>query len=117
MGTVAPRPLTEAERAVLARLCAINELRVPSAEELTALRVVGGCDCGCASVDFRPEPFAGQILGEGYGVTPSGIDVGLILWGYEDSLGALEIYMVGVEDTSELPRPESLHRGEGAPAS
>ena len=117
MGTVSPRPLTETERAVVARLCAINELRVPSDEALAALRVVGGCDCGCASVDFRPEPFAGRIIGEGYGVTPLGIDVGLILWGYENVLAALEIYMLGLEDTSELPRPESLHRGEGAPAS
>jgi hypothetical protein len=109
--------LTDAERAIVARLCAINELPVPSGVDLAALRVVGSCECGCASVDFRPGPFTGQIIGEGYGVTVSGIDVGLILWGSENGLAALEIYMLGMEDTPELPRPESLHRGEGAPAS
>ena len=116
MGTTAPRPLSDAESAVVARLCAINDLPVPSDEALATLRVVGGCECGCASVDFRPEPFAGRIVAEGYGTTPGGVEVGLILWGYEGSLAALEIYMLGT-DTSELPTPASLHRGEGAPAS
>ena len=84
MGTVTPRPLSEEERAVVSRLCAINELPIPSGEELSTLRVVGGCDCWVPAWTFG-QPFAGQIVGEGYGV---------ILWGHEDDLAALKIYML-----------------------
>jgi hypothetical protein len=113
---VEPRPLSDVEAAIVARLHAINELPVPSKAELEALQVVGGCKCGCASVDFLPDIGAAHVLADGYGVTPSNIEVGLILWERDRQLSGLEIYMLGV-DTSELPTPASLHRGDGAPAS
>ena len=113
---VDPRPLSDVEAAVVARLHAINELPVPSATDLEALQVVGGCGCGCASVDFLPDTGGGKVLADGYGVTPSGVEVGLLLWGRDGQLSGLEIYMLA-EDTSELPTPASLHRGDGPPAS
>lgn len=48
------RPLTDAERGVLAVLLepefdGVRELR----QQATALQVVGQCDCGCPTVDLR----------------------------------------------------------------
>jgi hypothetical protein len=49
----------------------------PDASKLTAaigsLRVVGGCDCGCASVDFEKEPSQhSQPIADGIGKTALG---------------------------------------------
>jgi len=111
-----PRPLSETERAVVVQVCALNELPIPDISALERLRVVGQCDCGCASVDFMPDEAGASVLAGGYGVTPSGIEVGVILWERDGVVSGLEVYMLG-EDTPELPQPESLHRSDGAPAS
>lgn len=115
MGDVAPRPLTATEGAIVSRLLALHGLSVPGAAALAGWRVVGRCDCGCASVDFVSDVAPASVLADGYGVTPGGVPVGVILWQRDGVPSGLEVYMLG-EDTPELPAPESLHRGEGAPA-
>jgi hypothetical protein len=61
---------------------------------VSCLSVVGRCGCGCPSIDFV---HGGQGVGstriaEGYGSTPEGDLVGLILWGTPDAILGLEVY-------------------------
>ena len=110
---VSPRPISAEELAVLR--AALERCAVPPAFDgvrasLDALTVVSRCECGCASVDFveddgrRPHPLA-----DGTAKTPSGGDVGIIVWGHPHCVTALEIYDLGAaEDGQVLPVPESI---------
>ena len=113
---VAPRALTPTERALVVGLVALNRLPPLADQVLGALQVVGRCDCGCASVDLEPDEGAAQVLGEGFGVTPGRIPVGVTLWERGTRIVGLEVYMLG-NDTAELPMPESLTASTGTSAS
>jgi hypothetical protein len=58
------------------------------------LRVVGGCSCGCTTLDFKPiEQQRGmKMLADELAVYPDGQRVGLILWGREGQILMLEVY-------------------------
>jgi hypothetical protein len=61
---------------------------------LERLRIVGGCNCGCTSLDFKP---AGQLRGkrmlaDELAVYPDDQRAGLILWGLEGEIVMLEVY-------------------------
>jgi len=58
------------------------------------LRVVGGCICGCTTLDFKPlEQHRGKkILADELAVYPDGQQAGLILWGREGEIVMLEVY-------------------------
>jgi hypothetical protein len=77
-------------------------------QPLEYLRVVGGCTCGCTSLDFKPlEQMKGKkILADELAVYPDGQQAGLILWGLEGEIVMLEVY------DSE---PGSSHRFPGVP--
>ena len=70
---------------------------------VTNLRVVGGCKCGCASVDFanessgRPKPIA-----DGLGIVSNGERVGIIVWGTPNGVTGLEIYDLSTSATGLL---------------
>jgi hypothetical protein len=120
MSEVDRRALTAAEQAVVTGLLTLGSIPGFGPQDVARLRVVAKCDCGCAGVDFETEPRPGDssdsdfgtikagVLVDAFGVTESGVQVGIILWGTAAQITALEIYMLGRE-TSELPRPESLH--------
>ena len=74
-------------------------------------RVVGRCECGCASIDFLPDKGSASVVAEAYGRTATGVDVGVLLWAREDLVSALEVYMLGT-DTDQLPTAESLRTNE-----
>lgn len=61
---------------------------------LEELRVVGGCPCGCASLDFKlPSQRAGKrILADELAIYPDGQKAGLMLWGREGEIVMLEVY-------------------------
>ncbi len=62
---------------------------------LEELRVVGGCPCGCATLDFKPaSQIAGnkQMLADELAIYPDGLQAGLILWGREGEIVSLEVY-------------------------
>jgi len=111
MGEVPPRSLSEDEHSVVARLINLGGLKLT-----VPITVVGKCECGCASIDFEPNKAGPKVLVDGYGRTAAGIEVGVLLWGYESSIAGLEVYMLGT-DTGELPAPESLHLGGSVRAS
>jgi hypothetical protein len=75
------------------------------------LEVVGRCECGCASVDFD-SPTGDQrstLIADGTGTTPSGGQVGVIVWGRPDVITGLEIYDLGAGDNDlVLPAPTSV---------
>ena len=113
---VSPRPLTSDEEGVVLGLLRLGQQPIPAAGERASWRVVGRCECGCASFDLQPNARGASILADGYGRTPAGVEVGVILWGRDGAPISLEVYMLGTE-TSELPAPESLRLDPAAPGS
>jgi hypothetical protein len=76
MNVIPPRALSDAEQELLKHLLELGGL--PSAE-LSELRVVGVCGCGCASINFVDDASmkGTGILVDLLGATNSGIDVGV----------------------------------------
>jgi len=64
---------------------------------VNTLQVVGRCSCGCPSVDFevngRTPP--ARPIADATGQTAEGTEVGVILWGREDTITGLEFYERG----------------------
>jgi|SRR5215470_2353001 len=58
------------------------------------LHVVGGCTCGCTSLQFSPsEQQRGSTrLADELAVYPDGQQAGLLLWGREGEIVMLEVY-------------------------
>ena len=90
------RPINAEEvriiRAALER-CA----EIPNASALVTnldeLRVVGGCECGCASVNFSIElPEHKKPIADGLGILSNGERVGVIVWGTPEAVIGLEVY-------------------------
>jgi hypothetical protein len=78
---------------------------------LETLQVIGTCECGCDSVDFaeldpqRPQ----RPIADGIGKTPAGGDVGIIIWGMDDAVTAIEVYDLGAGDGDiKLPVENSI---------
>ena len=78
---------------------------------IPGLQVVARCECGCASVDFDA-PVSDQrstVIADGTGHTPSGGQVGVIVWGRCDAITGLEVYDLGAgENDLGLPVPTSV---------
>lgn len=110
------RPLTDAERALLEWLLANGSPEAKQyASQLSQVRVVGRCTCGCPSIDLaigdRQQRTVGpsHVLADFEGVTADGIEVGLILHAREGQLSELEVYpMPEVDGPFSLPAIKSL---------
>jgi hypothetical protein len=101
------------EKAVIEAVLALGSNGASSrfAPRLEGLRVIDRCDCGCASVDFAPPDPArpAKPIGKGVGTTRAGDLVGVIVWGRENEVTALEIHDFGSVDTDlRLPDPASI---------
>ena len=108
------RPITAAELDVLRAAMAVagpGTFDGPVTDGLADLVVVGGCDCGCASVDFvqRAPGGGSQPLVTVSGVTGGGESVGWILWGWRGAITGLEVYGYG-DDPGQLPLPATMRR-------
>jgi hypothetical protein len=81
-------------------------------EGVARLRIVGRCQCGCASVDFEKDGPSAQAhpIAEAVSVAPAGPKCGLILWGSDDVISGLEIYDFDEGTNTELPSVETLRR-------
>ena len=55
------------------------------------LRVAGGCDCGCSSLNFQPDLRGAGIIADAVAVFSDGQEAGLILWGRRGEVVALEV--------------------------
>jgi hypothetical protein len=84
----------------------VSGYRLRPAEEL---RVVGGCDCGCCSLEFQPKGWGkAEIVAEAYAVYPDGQQAGLILWGRNRELVLLEVYDCHVGASHRTPEISDL---------
>lgn len=111
---MSPRPLTAREREVLTALLAVDfdgveRLRVQAAEA----QVVGGCDCGCPSIDFFEGRNSGVTMVVNAGVRDSETYDGLFLYtvdipGKGEVLGGIEWVGQSESDPDEFPTPEDL---------
>ena len=110
------RPLTDAERRLLEWLIAHGSKEAQQyASQASEVRVVAICTCGCPTVDLaigdRDHRTVGGslVIADFEGLTPEGIEVGVILHVREGQLSELEIYaMPDVNGPFGLPTIESL---------
>ena len=109
-----PRPMTARERAVLTALLAVDfdgveRLRAQAAEA----EVLGGCACGCPSIDFFEGRHNGMSVVANAAVKGSATHDGLFLYavdvpGIGDVLGGIEWVGQGELYPDELPTPDDL---------
>jgi hypothetical protein len=108
------RPISEREAELVTWLLKSGATRRSLqhlAGDVSKLRVVGRCGCGCASVDFEENGrhcVRSHPIAEAYGETPTGLKFGLILWGRDDAVTGLEIYEGHPGSANTLPSPEAL---------
>jgi hypothetical protein len=113
------RPLNLGERALIEWLLAHGTPEAAAyAHQLEGVRVVGRCGCGCPTVDLAvgdaqlSTTGPSRVLADFFGVTPDGIEVGVILHARQDTISELEVYSLGTTDTTGrtfgLPNIESL---------
>jgi hypothetical protein len=112
-----PREITPHEAAIVEWLLDHAAMRVVTpyrSKPVIALRVVGGCDCGCSSLDFEHESHGSLImLADAVAVYPDRQQAGLILWGRENEIDSLEVYEMHpvadrVPEIADLRRFEDL---------
>jgi hypothetical protein len=72
--------------------------------QISKLRVVGKCGCGCPSVDFAigaTKKIGGShIIADGHGKSSEGTEVGVILHVREGEISELEVYST----TGQMPK-------------
>ena len=108
-----PRPLTADEHDLIeAMLGAVRSGVSRYMGQLEEAEVVGGCGCGCPSIDLMvasavndaaPSPL---LLADAE--SPGGVSVGVILWARGGCLSGLEVHPWDGTDVIRLPRPETL---------
>ena len=76
------------------------------------LLVVGGCDCGCFSLDFTPDGFGGaRIIADALAVYPDGL-TDLILWGRDGEVTWLEVVDYDPQAPRRFPQITDLRTWE-----
>ena len=88
----------------------------PFVAQLDQLRVVDRCGCGCDSMDFllHDPDHPAKPVADGIGTTPSGGMVGVLVWGRDDEVTALEVYDLGAgQEDLRLPDPASIQPFDG----
>ena len=77
------------------------------------LRVLKGCQCGCASLDFQPQAWGGaQIIADAIARYEDGQEAGLILWGRNGEIVLLEVYDFHPGASHRFPQISELLRWE-----
>jgi hypothetical protein len=72
---------------------AMRDVSAYRSHPIEELRVIGGCDCGCISMDFQPGGFGHSVIvADEMAIYPDGQQAGLILWGRNGELTSLEVY-------------------------
>jgi hypothetical protein len=119
MKTACPeRTITPTEAAVIRWLpdnAPIGDVTAYRALPVEELRVVGGCDCGCSTLDFQPHAWGpgSAIIADAYAVYPDGKTAGLILWAREGEIASLEVYDCHPEASHRAPEVSDLRNFAG----
>jgi hypothetical protein len=84
-------------------------------DQLPNVTVVSRCGCGCPTIDLAVEGDAAPlsspttVLADAQGVSPEGVEVGLILHSRRGMISELEIYSLAGDDRRfSLPRIDDL---------
>jgi len=109
------RELTDAERKLLEWLIANGTDDAPAyAAQLSDAKVVGGCRCGCPSLDLaigekrsRTQGFS-TVLAEAGGHSPEGVPLIIILHACEGEISLLEVVSTDETQKFSLPTPEMI---------
>jgi len=118
--SIPERDITSHEAAIIEWLldhAAVLDVAGYRATPATNLRVVGGCDCGCSSLDFHSNTSGRMsMLADAVAVYPDKQQAGLILWGRDGQIVALEMYEMHpvanrVPEIADLRRYENLFLG------
>ena len=59
---------------------AMTDVTAYLAQSPGELRAIGGCKCGCTSLDFQDDWHGSKIIAEAVALYPDGQRAGLILW-------------------------------------
>ncbi len=116
------RPLTEQERVLIEWLLTRGAeitgtdagLASSFLKQLSALRVVGRCGCGCPSINLalsEPELAVSRVtatLADVEGCSPEGSAIGVILRARNGQLSELELYARDAKLPFSLPGKEEL---------
>jgi hypothetical protein len=119
MKTACPdRSITPTEAAVIRWLldnAPIGDVAAYRELPVKKLRVVGGCDCGCSSLDFQPHAWGpgSAIIADAYAVYSDGKTAGLILWAREGEISSLEVYDCHPEASHRVPQVSDLRNFMG----
>lgn len=107
------RPLTEQERAVVARMIDLSpaELRESFRSALARATYKPGCTCGCGSfnLDYGGEALpGGGVVAEGFVGREPLTPIGVLLWASKDRVRGIEFYDTERRDGDPpLPFPEA----------
>src|SRR5258706_11664111 len=101
MLTIKRRPITEAELAVTRHTLTVGragDFAFSLIDGAQGLFVVGGCGCGCPTVEFESPggPADHGVIADGIGLSSQGRKVGVMVWGSRNYISGLEVY--GLED-------------------
>jgi hypothetical protein len=110
------RTVTPIEAAVVGWLldhAPVGDVTAYRLQPVEGLRVVGGCGCGCSSMDFRSDGARGaRIIADALAVYSDGQQAGLILWGRGDEIVSLEVYDCHPEASQRFPQISDLRTFE-----
>jgi hypothetical protein len=104
------RAVTAAERELISWLISHGTPEAPDyIPQIEKLQVVRRCSCGCPTVDFYASKDASKILADFYGMTPEGVEVGVILHARDGRIAELEVYPLYEQEAPfGLPKIDTL---------
>lgn len=78
--------------------------------ELSALKVMSACSCGCPSINFTKDWVSGmQILSDYEFDDEKGGLAGVFLFSYDNKLAGLEFWSIdGIAEPAKIPHPSQL---------
>jgi hypothetical protein len=108
-----PRPLTVDEHDLIeAMLGGVRSGISRFIGQLETAQVIGGCGCGCPSVNLMVDSKATEaspsaiLLADAE--SPEGVPVGVILWARSGCLSGLEVHPWGGADVIRIPHSDTL---------
>jgi hypothetical protein len=111
---IASRPASSDEQRVIKRALeaagSANLARLRG--QISGLRIVARCECGCASVKFAASPGIprAHVVADALAKTTAGNTVGVMVWATDDELTGLEVYSMSAPNDASLPTPDSVNR-------
>jgi len=91
---------------------AVGDASAYLTQPVEQMRVVGGCDCGCSSLDFVPNAYGETIIADALIAFPDGQQAGMILWDAGGQIQWLEVYEGHPGSADRFPEIANLRTWE-----